>query len=88
MGCSLGGSQRVGHEWKTEHVHMGPYIYQNIFSHCFSSLTVYLWRYCMERSQYIAQLMVGSRQEYWSGLPFPSPEELPDPGIEPGSPAL
>ena len=29
-----------------------------------------------------------SRQEYWSGLPFPSPGELPDPGIEPGSPAL
>ena len=24
-----------------------------------------------------------SRQEYWSGLPFPSPEDLPDPGIEP-----
>ena len=29
-----------------------------------------------------------SRQEYRSGLPFPSPEDLPDPGIEPGSPAL
>ena len=28
------------------------------------------------------------RQEYWSGLPFPSPEDLPDPGIEPRSPAL
>ena len=29
-----------------------------------------------------------SRQEYWSGLPLPSPGDLPDPGIEPGSPAL
>ena len=29
-----------------------------------------------------------SRQECWSGLPFPSPEDLPDPGIEPGSPTL
>ena len=29
-----------------------------------------------------------SRQEYWSALPFPSPGDLPDPGIEPGSPAL
>ena len=29
-----------------------------------------------------------SRQEYWSGLPFPSPGGLPNPGIEPGSPAL
>ena len=29
-----------------------------------------------------------SRQVYWSGLPFPSPGELPDPGIEPRAPAL
>ena len=29
-----------------------------------------------------------SRQEYWSGLPFPSRGDLPDPGIEPRSPAL
>ena len=28
------------------------------------------------------------RQEHWSGLPFPSPEDLPDPGIKPGSPEL
>ena len=36
-----------------------------------------------------AALSVGfSRQEYWSGLPFPSPGDLPNPGIEPRSPAL
>ena len=36
-----------------------------------------------------APLSMGfSRQEYWSGLPFPPPEDLPNPGIEPGSPAL
>ena len=29
-----------------------------------------------------------SRQEYWSGLPFPSPGDLPKPGIKPVSPAL
>ena len=29
-----------------------------------------------------------SSQEYWSGLPLPSPGDLPDPGTEPGSPAL
>ena len=29
-----------------------------------------------------------SRQEYWTGLPFPSPGNLPDPGIKPRSPAL
>ena len=34
------------------------------------------------------QSMEFSRQEYWSGLPFPSPGDLPSPGFEPGSPAL
>ena len=35
-----------------------------------------------------APLSMGfSRQEYWSGLPFPSPGDLPDPGIKPTSPA-
>ena len=38
---------------------------------------------------YQAPLSMGfSRQEYWSGFPFPSPGDLPNPGIEPGSPAL
>ena len=36
-----------------------------------------------------APLSMGfSRQEYWSRLPFPSPGDLPDPGIKPASPAL
>ena len=35
-----------------------------------------------------AQSMEFSRQEYWSGLPFPSAGDLPKPGIEPGSPTL
>ena len=38
---------------------------------------------------YQASLSIGfSRQESWSGLPCPYPEDLPDPGIEPVSPAL
>ena len=38
---------------------------------------------------YQAPLSMGfSRQEYWSGLPFPSPGDLPKPGIQPGSPTL
>ena len=38
---------------------------------------------------YQASLSIGfSRQEYWSGLPFPSLGDLPNPGIEPWSPAL
>ena len=36
-----------------------------------------------------APLFMGfSRQEFWSGLPCASPEDLPDPGLKPGSPAL
>ena len=36
-----------------------------------------------------APLSMGfSKQEYWSGLPFPSPGDLPNPGIEPTSPTL
>ena len=38
---------------------------------------------------YQASLSMGfSKQEYWSGLPFPSPGDLPGPGIESRSPAL
>ena len=32
--------------------------------------------------------MLFSRQGYWSGLPFPSPDNLPNPGVEPRSPAV
>ena len=43
---------------------------------------------CMVRL-YLAPLpVVFLRQEYWSGLSFPSPGALPNPGIKPGSPAL
>ena len=38
---------------------------------------------------YQASLSMGfSRQEYWSGLPFPSPGDLPNPGTKPGTPTL
>ena len=36
----------------------------------------------------VPQSMGFSRQEYWSGLPFPCPGDLSDPGMEPASPAL
>ena len=43
----------------------------------------------MKVKAYKAPLCMGfSRQEYWSGLPFPSPGDLPDPGIKPGSPTF
>ena len=51
-----------------------------------SVMSYSLWPYGLACQ---APLSIGfSRQEYWSGLPFPSPGHLPDPGIELGSPAL
>ena len=56
-----------------------------LFSHkVMSNSFVTLWIVA-----YQPALSIGfSRQEYWSGLPFPSPGDLPEPGIEPGSPTL
>ena len=54
-------------------------------------LFVIPWTLCdpLDCIAHQAPLSLGfSRQEYWSGLPFPSPGDLPDPGIEPRSPTL
>ena len=52
------------------------------FSHV--RLRVALWTVAHQ-----APLSMGfSRQEYWGGFPCPPPGDLPNPGIEPGSPAL
>ena len=55
-----------------------------------SSSSSHVWLFVTPWTEaYQASLSMGfSRQEYWSGLPFPSPEDLPNPGIEPRSPAL
>jgi len=56
-----------------------------------------VWRVCSGMSDSVipwtvapqAPLSMGFfRHEYWSGLPFPLPEDIPDSGIDPGSPAL
>ena len=44
--------------------------------------------YLISGSSAFSKSMGFPRQEYWSGLPFPSPGDLPDPGIKPGSPTL
>ena len=50
-----------------------------------SCLTLAIWIWTVARQ---APLPMGfSRQEYWSGLPFPAPGDLPDPGIKAESPA-
>ena len=80
--------QRVRHDWATKQ--QERYIYSTLdvkvevrsLSHVRLSVTP-------RTVAHQAPLSMGfSRQEYWSGLLFPSPGHLPDPGIEPGSPAL
>ena len=58
---------------------MGDYTgFLLLFSQSVASDSVTLWT--------VAPLSMGSsRQEYWGGLPFPSPGDLPDPGVKPSS---
>ena len=57
---------------------------------CAQSLScVQLFHDSMDYSPPGSSLSMGFfRQEYWNGVPFPPPGDLPDPGIEPASPAL
>ena len=57
-------------------------------SKCWSLSHVWLFAIPWTVAHQAPPSMEFSRPEYWSGLPFPSPEDLPDPEIEPGSPAL
>ena len=50
--------------------------------------SVIAWRTPWTVAHQAPQSMEFSRQEYWSGLSFPSPGDLPNPGIEPRSPTL
>ena len=62
-----------------------------IQSHCVCLIS-YFSRVWLFATLFAARLALGSmgfsRQEYWSGLSSPSPGDLPNPGIEPGSPSL
>ena len=61
---------------------MDPLEQQQTPSSFFSSPNI------LDRDSFMKQVKQKFRQEYWSGLPFPSPGDLPNPGIKPGSPAL
>ena len=50
--------------------------------------SILAWRIPWTGARQAPLSMKFSRQEYWSGLPFSSPGDLPNPGIEPRSPAL
>ena len=72
-------SQRVGHYLVTQSELCSTKWFCSVMSNSVIPWTVV----------YQAPLsMEFSRQKYWSGLPFPSPEDLPDPGIKPRSPTL
>ena len=43
---------------------------------------------CLKKNFPVITIKDDESQKYWSGLPFPAPGPLPNPGIEPGSPAL
>ena len=73
------GSHRVGHDWSDLAAVLVTHFNVN---HVWLFST--LWTVACQ-----APLFMGfSRPEYWNGLPFPSPGDLPNPGIEPRSPAL
>ena len=88
------GSQRVGHDWATSlllycTLYRLQYRVNITFIYvlsCFSHVQLFAAPWSIAHQ---APLSMGfSRQEYWSGLPFHSPGDLLNPGMEPGSPAL
>ena len=61
---------------------------QTCFLVCHKSSCILLFAILWTVAHQTPLTMGLSQQEYWSGLPFPPPGDLPDPGIEPASPAL
>ena len=71
------------------HIHTNIVHVDNVDIYHMYSIKYILYKLTPWTVAYQAPPSMGfSRQEYCSGLPFPSPGDLPDPGIEPGSPTL
>ena len=68
------------------HTHTHTHIYMKVKVRSLSRVRLFVTPWTVAYQAFPS--MGFSRQEYWSGLPFPSPGDLPNPGIEPGSPAL
>ena len=83
--------QRVGHDWATS-LSLSPFIEHLYVRSCVCGLVTQLCpTLCnpIDCSPPGSSVYIGfSRQECWSGLPFSSPGDLPNPGIEPRSSAL
>ena len=82
--CSPRGG-RVGHNWVTEQHHYSVCVCVCVCARPCSVMSDSLWPPWTVAHQVPLSIEL-SRKEHWSGLPFPSPGDLPDPGIEPASP--
>ena len=76
------GTSGEGAGWGKERVAL-KYIHRAVLSHC---SCVRLFATPIDLTHQAPLSMRFSRQEYWSGLPRPSPGDLPDPGVKPTSP--
>ena len=74
--------------WKHTHTHTCVFLHPSMKVKV-KSLSCVQFLVTLQTVAHQAPRSMGfSRQEYWSGLTFPSPGDLPDPGIEPSSPTL
>ena len=72
--------------WVTREAHIWAYVWRKVKVKSLSRVRLFATPWTVAHQ---APPSIGfSRQQYWSGLPFPSPGDLPNPGIEPGFPAL
>ena len=80
------GSQRVRHDWVTKLNWMHAYHINCVYTQLLSYVQLFatLWTVARQDPLFVEF----SRQEYWRGLPFLSPGDLSDLGMEPMSPAL
>ena len=84
---------RVRHDWTTKHIHMCAQSHSRMCSVTFTRvLTHSVLSDCFATPWTVAPRLLCPwgfpSQENWSGFPFPPPEDLPGPGIDPISPAL
>ena len=63
-----------------------PFVYTCVRAQSLSQVQLFVTPWTVDLQPTLSMELF--RQEYWSRLPFPSPEDLPKPGIEPKSPAL
>ena len=81
-------SEKIGHDLVTKQQKQYDYIAMLFPTLTTSFMKVKVAQLCPTLCDPMDQSMDFSRPEYWSGQPFPSPGDLPNPGIEPRSPTL